>query len=135
MALRTRLLLIVGLVMTAMLLLAGYVGHSAGERMRAALLQARAAHLLNTFRAHAEYRLACNCCSNAPDPYPPPHAPRTQSKRAPRGNFLSTTPNPSSAIVGHSPPRHNNAVGGSAGIVIIHHRAVLWLIPLRVAHV
>lgn len=58
MALRTRLLLIVGLVMTAMLLLAGYVGHSAGERMRAALLQARAAHLLNTFRAHAEYRLA-----------------------------------------------------------------------------
>ena len=26
--------------------------------MRAALLQARAAHLLNTFRAHAEYRLA-----------------------------------------------------------------------------
>ena len=58
MALRTRLLLIVGLVMTAMLLLAGYVGHSAGERMRAALLQARAAHLLNTFRAHAEDRLA-----------------------------------------------------------------------------
>lgn len=58
MALRTRLLLIVGLVVTAMLLLAGYVGHSAGERMRAALLQARAAHLLNTFRAHAEYRLA-----------------------------------------------------------------------------
>ncbi|MCX7272772.1 MAG: hypothetical protein NTV19_06160 [Burkholderiales bacterium] len=58
MALRTRLLLIVGLVVTAMLLLAGYVGHSAGERMRAALLQARDAHLLNTFRAHAEYRLA-----------------------------------------------------------------------------
>ena len=58
MALRTRLLLIVGLVVTAMLLLAGYVGHSAGERMRAALLQARATHLLNTFRVHAEYRLA-----------------------------------------------------------------------------
>lgn len=58
MTMRARLLLIVVALVSAALLLAGYVGYGVGERMRVALSQARDAHLLNTFRAHAEYRLA-----------------------------------------------------------------------------